>query len=1272
MSNICDNVISAIDILTNQKIAEAGYDRTIEAQVISCVDLANKKYKLRYQNSTIYALASESYSKGDIVLVTIPQNNNNTVKRIIGLSESKSIKSTSLSDIYEPIGANGVLNEDEFSIPAKESYSIEILNGENDLDQDIIKQSIKSSNSLVVTAAFKTNLTEQQIASKGDYGLEFNLVFLDGKTKEEILQQYVLNINYIEGFPYELYNYTYTTATFDNIDGVNFDRIESINFYSKKFSFEDNEKRIFIKDISIIGAKKIDAINQAGIMVSILAKDGYYFIPPKTRSSIKPLTLTAQVRDDGKVIEIDPINTKFYWFRENPLVNSSHDYYNRYGNDGWACLNEREPLYDDEGNIKVDNEGNIQYSRNWISATAQYSVNPTDIRSKSANFKCVIVSGAEQDNSEIATLYHTDANIETYNIVSTNEGNIEKLECLPYNSEFIYKWVCIKNNGTIIQLTEGNKLEVNLTSIDDRAEYCCVVTQDLGGFPIANPKIILQENKINDPFYRVVIKNGERMFLYNEDGAAKAYDIPALEAVLYNPEGQVIPQDQYSVNWESPVNSLIQIKTQFNEDEEINGNYFYYTIAPRYRQSLKNAEQIKAIVNYGGIRVEGYTDIMFAREGELGTNGTGAYCIIKPNISENTVVDFYPTYIVDGDIKSWNFASIDTNMPFIAELWTGMDSSVMPDSIKWSLLSQILSNTNSVFTVTNDGVITYNGIHNDTVNDGLIKAELYKDSKYYSSVVAPLISLAFMPGYSMELKYGTGFQDILFSSDGRNTNFLDRPFEVKVYKDGTLIAENLNYSWYILQQEDILKIKSQTENTVMIDIEYSAQYNGKNNTTYLACYATSADDSTEILAVLYIPIYMHLNTYSNAAINGWDGNSLQLNKDGSAYLLAPQVGAGTKNADNSFTGIVMGEVQDSNEISKVGLFGYNKGTQTIFLDSKSGAATFGSSEDNQIILDPNSGKVTVHGDIYANNGTFSGKIEAKDGYLQNLTISGKLNYSGSNFYIGTGSFIPYEGHEDYINIPNFRVGNNSAQISSFNFNDTALTYDINDGKRTSSSIYIGKTGIQMGQAFPIYDSYDAENTTWDYTSEVSLGNKFINNKYTWNLSLCRGGIDLYSPTQINSENDLEYLDGVNTYAYLYRPGPGNDYNNYKTGLQLGYNTNLEGGQKCSLNYDTLSFSYYESTDGILQENTYSLKFHPNKDYKFSLPSSFIPSIQNNKLMIEDNNIYLLEDHALMIHGYGINYGNDKGRVSLSVSGISVYDSFNNLIYEFPWGALMTK
>ena len=75
MSNICDNIISAIDILTNQKIAEAGYDRTIEAQIISCVYVAENeyKYKLRYQNSTIFAFGSENYIEGTKVLVTIPK-----------------------------------------------------------------------------------------------------------------------------------------------------------------------------------------------------------------------------------------------------------------------------------------------------------------------------------------------------------------------------------------------------------------------------------------------------------------------------------------------------------------------------------------------------------------------------------------------------------------------------------------------------------------------------------------------------------------------------------------------------------------------------------------------------------------------------------------------------------------------------------------------------------------------------------------------------------------------------------------------------------------------------------------------------------------------------------------------------------------------------------------------------------------------------------------------------------------------------------------------
>jgi len=60
-----------------------------------------------------------------------------------------------------------------------------------------------------------------------------------------------------------------------------------------------------------------------------------------------------------------------------------------------------------------------------------------------------------------------------------------------------------------------------------------------------------------------------------------------------------------------------------------------------------------------------------------------------------------------------------------------------------------------------------------------------------------------------------------------------------------------------------------------------------------------------------MPIYMYLNRYGHAALNEWDGNSidLKLDSDGKptgSTILAPQVGAGKKNNDNTFTGVLMG------------------------------------------------------------------------------------------------------------------------------------------------------------------------------------------------------------------------------------------------------------------------------------------------------------------------------------------------------------------------------
>ena len=57
-TNLEDTVLRAIDIIATKKIASASYNKTIEAIIISCVDESIGKYKIRYQDSLLFAYSS--------------------------------------------------------------------------------------------------------------------------------------------------------------------------------------------------------------------------------------------------------------------------------------------------------------------------------------------------------------------------------------------------------------------------------------------------------------------------------------------------------------------------------------------------------------------------------------------------------------------------------------------------------------------------------------------------------------------------------------------------------------------------------------------------------------------------------------------------------------------------------------------------------------------------------------------------------------------------------------------------------------------------------------------------------------------------------------------------------------------------------------------------------------------------------------------------------------------------------------------------------------
>ena len=72
--SVNDKVLDAIEMLTSAAVDNAKYNKTIQAQIIGCVDSKTGKYKCNYLDTTFYAYsdADARYSKGTSVYVLIP------------------------------------------------------------------------------------------------------------------------------------------------------------------------------------------------------------------------------------------------------------------------------------------------------------------------------------------------------------------------------------------------------------------------------------------------------------------------------------------------------------------------------------------------------------------------------------------------------------------------------------------------------------------------------------------------------------------------------------------------------------------------------------------------------------------------------------------------------------------------------------------------------------------------------------------------------------------------------------------------------------------------------------------------------------------------------------------------------------------------------------------------------------------------------------------------------------------------------------------------
>lgn len=575
-----------------------------------------------------------------------------------------------------------------------------------------------------------------------------------------------------------------------------------------------------------------------------------------------------------------------------------------------------------------------------------------------------------------------------------------------------------------ITRVDKNKIyKINTSEITNYMHYKCSIYYN--NEYVGTESIILYNTNSTNQDYFIQLINGTQIFKYDENGISPCdetkdnpQEILPLQFNIINKEGLDVTNEileKSQIEWEVPTeNTLITVS------EALTARQLPFTIDNFY-DNTKNNNEIKLTVTYKKQKLVAYTNLSFIKEGDVGTNGTDYYCKIVPNTSQK--VD-YPM-IVNGVL---NYTPAQQGKWFKAQIWRGgklifegaeSGASIESDRaiIRWGVQknkynAQIsdpstISVVNNTFSTTGYYIEDGSGA-NCPAN--IVQCRItFKGIDYF--VTIPVITVSYNSPYQIYLEPRTGFNFVTYSSDGRYPKYNDsKPFEIQMLQTINGVKENVSllrsnqygvkFEWYIRGQVYDTKTGLWVDKTMFtidetevleqnkIKLIPVSEYSGECVSTGLECICKKKSDNTTVIGKIHIPIHCMLNRYANAAINGWDGNSVTIN-DTDGYILTPQIGAGTKDEQNRFTGMLMGSVKDnSNGVTKTGLLGYDAGQQSLFLDAESGGAIFGKDLNGQITIDPQSNKSYLFSHNYWQNYNEKGFPASYDS--SNMTGEGLL------------------------------------------------------------------------------------------------------------------------------------------------------------------------------------------------------------------------------------------------------------------------------------------
>lgn len=955
MNNISEQLLQAMDIITEEKLRQLKYDKTIQATVYSIVDVDAGEYKVRYNGNIFSAFSedtSKSYSIKDVVYVKVPEGNFSNKKLITSLVTAKSLSDVQLSDltnsVFEVSPTFDALYDGAYD--ASQSYGViagtpvgeigsstYIFQNSEEYEQNgyhgLFQQYSNNYEYIRLKASFLTQF--HNIHNQGNYGIEVEFYTKDNSS---VSVKYRLDLQNFNGNPYGFSVYSpqqiILKAQKNYLMGLKSIRLfeEDFVYYDKIVKngiVTDEENRtvanIFVKDISLQYVDMQD-LSDTTYYLTISAPKGIAFT-----DKVSSLNLVGRLIYNGEDI-MDSRKCVCQWYERDLSVVVGSDEYSKSAGFGWK---------------KIDGQ-----------TSSSLTLDATDILYQQKYKLVVVYNDSITLTAEIA-VWNRNASYD-YSIEQVTDGADIKLQIRNNvdSESLVGDWYLSYPDNSYSSVPGGEKKsEIVVSSYLQYSSviFYCMVYNSAGEFIGTLEHTIVNSESEDDVTISYI---GEDSFRYDANGDISIEDAEKERTLQVNLAWKEGFGTSYFVSWlmkdannkeyEIPTSKKLAYSPDNSMLENIwvdEYNILHYNIKQKYRVNFSNNTVIVKIRTITESIYLFNKEILCLKDGDQGTNGTTYITAIRPCNSDGVKLSglqplrYNNGWTNDIRVRCYVYKDgelINGNSKYsITYKWQGTNVTVENKEVITDSVDRVLvRGIPTISADTPNAELAFYVRVQVTIKDDNSSVDIYASyplDVIVGSTLASAIDIDTIPSY---IKYNSSGLTPSFYSNDINFYYNDVSYNDNI--------TSLNTNILTIKTDNGKKYLEPASSFIFENVKD----NDQSNIGVLNLAIPNSSDR------LIHPIIMYLDTYGNEAINGWDGTALDTG-DGE-YVFAPQVGAGTKDSQNRFTGVVMGK--DSGQ-DKVGLYGYQAGVNTFGL-MEDGIAFFGaSSGGGRIEINGKSGSI---------------------------------------------------------------------------------------------------------------------------------------------------------------------------------------------------------------------------------------------------------------------------------------------------------------------------